>query len=207
MKKIALVLTLISILAMAPAVYAHDSRAQGGTHFKLNSQNDNDEDENEFKIMGVAESVEEDSFVVGDITILIDPSQVDEFKQKGILDEGDWVKVKGEIIGDNYYAKEIMTIGEGQGRFKLEIEAEDNEDEDENEDEPTPTPTESPSPTPTESVSPTPTETISPTPTETVSPTPTDTISGEVTVRATGPIALVTQFLQQVLSYLEGLVS
>lgn len=206
MKKIALVLTLISILAMAPVVYAHDNQARGGAHFKLNSQQSG-ENENEFRIMGVAESVEVGSFVVGGTTILIDPSQVDEFKQKGILDDGDWVKVEGEIIGEDYYAEEIMTIGEGQGRFKFEVDSENDEDEDEGE--PTVTPTETPTASPTETVSITPTVSISPTesPTETPSPTPTETSNIEVNVSAHGPIALVTQFLQQVLTYLEGLIS
>ena len=190
---------LAAMAVITPKVYAHDEEEKGNGHLRFvlgvhnqsetENEDEGSDDENEFEIRGQVDSIGTGSFIVDGQMILIDPSQVDEFKQKGILNPGDWVKVEGIIIDGGYYAEKIMTIGEGQGRFQIKI----NSNSEDGEEDISPTPT----PTPTESVSPTPTPT----------PTPTETPNIQVNVKANGPIALVTEFLQQVLAYLQGLIS
>ncbi|MFZ5932543.1 MAG: DUF5666 domain-containing protein [Patescibacteria group bacterium] len=221
MQKIALILTTLMLLTAIPVVSAHDEdkdreREREELRLEVRSHNENgDEEENEFEIKGEIESVGENSFVVNGQTILIDITQVGKFKQKGILKVGVMVKVEGVIINGNYYAAEIMTIGTGQGRFQIIIK------------ELFPhckpirrpwifrwqrcvkglfTPS-SPFPSPTPSASPTPESTPTVSPSPSVSPTPTATPIVEVKVKAVGPIELVISFLEQVLAYLQGLIS
>ncbi|OGM58084.1 hypothetical protein A3E46_00520 [Candidatus Woesebacteria bacterium RIFCSPHIGHO2_12_FULL_46_16] len=218
MKKIALALTTLMLLFSVSAVYAHDKDKDRGeerneVRFELRTENhedgeDEDED-NEFKIRGQVESIADGSFVVNGQTIYIDVTQVKKFKQKGILDVGDWVKVKGIVKDDKNYAEDINVIGEGQGQFMLKIKGLFGF---------LPTPSASPSPTPSSSASPTPEASASPTPESSASPTPSGsasptpsvspspTTTARVSVKAQGPIDLVTSFLQQVLAYLQGLL-
>ena len=206
MKKIALVLTILMLLAIVPVAYAHGKdKERGGVRFELTTENHegSDEDGNsEFKIRGRVESVSPGSFVVNGQTIYIDVTQVNKFTQKGILDVGDWVKVKGIVKDNKNYAEDINIIGEGQGRFMLKIKGLFPSLS------PSPSPTPSPSPSASPEVSPTPSPEASPSPTPSESPSPTPTSSPNVlaSVKAVGPIELVTQFLQQVLAYLQGLL-
>ena len=127
MKKIALVLITLMLFVVVPVAYAHDKdkdKERGGVHFELKTENheESDEDENnEFKISGQVESISDGSFVVSGQTIYIDFTQVGKFKQKGIIDVGDFVKVKGIVKDEKNYAEDINVIGEGQGRFMLKI--------------------------------------------------------------------------------------
>jgi len=213
MKKIALVLITLMLLSAVPVAYAHDKdkdKEKGGVRFELTTENheESDEDENsEFKIRGRVESVSDGSFVVNGQTIYIDVTQVNKFTQKGILDVGDWVKVKGIVKDNKNYAEDINVIGEGQGRFMLKIKGLFTSSS------PSPSPSASPSSSPESSPSPSPEASASPSPsgspspTASASPSPSASPLGiTVKVKAEGPIELVTAFLQQVLAYLQGLL-
>lgn len=198
MKKQSLVIASLLLLALPTIVLAHDvdknqdrDRDREELEFSLEASQgeaeEDSEDENEFEIKGIIESTAEGSFVVNGKTIYIDVTQVAEIKQKGLLEVGAKVKVEGEIKDGKYYAEEIKIIGEGQGRFKFEVEGVSI------------------------TLSPTPTQTLSgtPTPTPTGNPTPITQIDEEtrVSVKASGPISMVTSFLEQVLAYLKSLVA
>lgn len=195
------------LLLVVPIAYAHDKdkeQERDEVHFELKTENheesDEDEDENnEFKISGQIESISGSSFVVDGQTIYIDLTQVSKFKQKGTMDVGDWVKVKGIVKDEKNYAEDINVIGEGQGRFMLKIKGLFTSL--------SPSPSPSPSPSASPEVSPTPTPSGSPSPTASASPSPSASPLGiTVKVKTEGPIELVTAFLQQVLAYLQGLL-
>lgn len=142
--------------------------------------------EEEFEIRGEITSVSGNIFMVMGQTINIDPSKVNEFKQKGLIQTGKMVKVEGIIQGGAKFATEINVIGTGQGRFKFEVEGLE--------------------------LTTTPTGIITPTPTGTITPTPTGTQSAEISsnanvkVKAKGPIEDVLEFLKQITAFLQGLI-
>src|SRR3990167_6794764 len=131
MRKI-LILFFISIVFFSPAVvFAHKDKGESKSNFQVKIESEDDEDENanfelggaSFEIRGEISSISGNSFTILDQTIVVDPSQVSEFKQKGILKVGNMAKVEGKIINGTKYAKEIKVIGTGQGQFKFEIDA------------------------------------------------------------------------------------
>lgn len=79
----------------------------------------------EFRIQGQITAVSGSGtiFVVGGQTIVIDPTRVAGFKQKGIIVVGNMVKVEGITINGTMLAKDINVVGTGQGRFQLEVAA------------------------------------------------------------------------------------
>lgn len=74
----------------------------------------------DFEIMGDISAIAGNNFVVSGQTIFIDPSQVKEFEQKGILQVGERVKVEGIVKNGVKFAEDINVVGTGQGRFKFE---------------------------------------------------------------------------------------
>ncbi|MCL4353181.1 DUF5666 domain-containing protein [Patescibacteria group bacterium] len=73
-------------------------------------------------IRGTISALSGNSFVVGGkTTIVIDPSKVAEFSQKGNLAVGSRVKVSFVSQNGVNYAKEINVIGTGQGRFQIKM--------------------------------------------------------------------------------------
>ncbi|MGI5827797.1 MAG: DUF5666 domain-containing protein [Patescibacteria group bacterium] len=105
-----------------------------------------------FDIQGEIESASETSFIVGGQTIIVDPTMVAKFTQKGILEEGQRVKVRGIITEDGYLAQDINVIGTGQGRYQFKFEngvvVTPTPDENADDDTQDATPSASPSPTP-----------------------------------------------------------
>lgn len=209
MKKIALALTIVSILVAAPIAYAHDqekererdrSNARIEAHIE-NGDDDEDEEENEdhdqnkFEIKGEIASIGDNSFVVLDQTIVIDPSKVRGFEQKGILEVGKKIKVEGIIIDGTYYATEINVIGTGQGRFKIEIKGLV-----------LPSPSGSASPTPTVSPTPSGSPEATPTGSPTASPTSSPATFVNLEVKAKGTLEQVTLFFEQLLDYIKNLL-
>ena len=115
---------------------AHDKENRGGNdgnqRFELKIRNevkDEREIENEienklevngqeFEIRGEISAVSGNTFVVLGQTITVDPSKVNEFKQKGILEVGKRVKAEGVIQGGTKFAREIKVIGTGLIRRK-----------------------------------------------------------------------------------------
>lgn len=123
MKK--LILALLAILLMlivSPSAYAKDEyqglKINDHTKFELKL----DEDTQQFEISGEITAIAGNNFVVSGQTIFIDPTQVREFEQKGVLAVGKRVKVEGIIKNGVKFAQEINVIGTGQGRFKFETE-------------------------------------------------------------------------------------
>lgn len=106
MKK--LILVLLAILLMfiaAPGAYADEDQGlkiNDHTKFELKF----DQDTQQFDIRGEITAAAGNNFVVSGQTIFIDPSQIKEFEQKGIIAVG----------------KRINVIGTGAGRFKFETE-------------------------------------------------------------------------------------
>ncbi|MBI2074905.1 MAG: hypothetical protein HYT83_03670 [Candidatus Levybacteria bacterium] len=74
-----------------------------------------------FEVRGTITSISDSTIAVADQTINIDPTQVDEFKQRGLLNVGDFAKVEGIIVNGTKFAREIKVIGEGQGRVQFEL--------------------------------------------------------------------------------------
>lgn len=150
-----------------------------------------DEDDSEFEVMGEITSVGGSSFVIAGQIVNVDPSKVEKFKQKGILEVGNKAKVEGIIVGDDKFAEEIKLIGTGQGRFKFEIRGL----------------TFLVSPSPTPSGTPSASPDVSPSPNASPSPSPSPSVSSNVKVKikAIGPIDQVIAFLNQILSFLTGI--
>lgn len=150
-----------------------------------------------FEIRGIITAVVGNNFTVAGQTIFMDPTQVKEFKQKGILEIGKDVKVEGIIKNGVKLATEIKVLGDGSGRFKLEIKGS-----------PFPTALPTASPLPTSSLTMSPSPSASPTASNSASPTPQATSSADirVKVKANGTIEQVNTFLQQILNYLKSLV-
>ncbi len=196
------VILLIILTGNLNTTLAHDGEKENKARFELKLENeveDEIEAENhaeveiksgsetngqEFKIKGEITSVSGNTFVVMGETITIDPSKVNEFKQKGILAAGKKVKVEGIIEGGVKIAEEINVIGTGQGRFKIEIDGDDDV-----------------SPTPVQAI---PTGTITPTPTGTTSASV--SIPGTVKIKANGSIEDILNFLKQVFSFLSNII-
>lgn len=206
MKKFLPLFALIFLLLLPTLTFAHENKNGNGNNrsrFELKVENEQDDENHtrfeigtqEFKISGEISSISANTFVILGQTITIDPSQVSQFKQKGILKVGNVAKVEGVIVGSTKFAKEIKVIGTGQGRFKFEIEGLSLPSSN-----PSPTPSVSPQP----SASPEATSSASPPP----SPSPEATQSADVSVKikAQGPIDQVVAFLEQVLSILKNLV-
>ncbi len=206
MKKFLPLFALIFLLLLPTLTFAHENKNGNGNNrsrFELKVENEQDDENHtrfeigtqEFKISGEISSISANTFVILGQTITIDPSQISQFEQKGILKVGNVAKVEGVIVGSTKFAKEIKVIGTGQGRFKFEIEGLSLPSSN-----PSPTPSVSPQP----SASPEATSSASPPP----SPSPEATQSADVSVKikAQGPIDQVVAFLEQVLSILKNLV-
>lgn len=207
MKKF-LILFIAALFVLSPAVvFAHKDNGHGSSKFEVKIEAEDDEDDDDlnleadgasFEIKGEISAISGNSFTILDQTIVIDPSQVSEFEQKGILAVGNMAKVEGKIINGTKYAKEIKIIGTGQGRFKFEIEgitlpAGGS---------PNPSPSPSPSPSPTSDLDASP----SPLPSPSVEPSATPSANVAVKIKASGPIDQVIEFLNQILSFLENLI-
>jgi len=89
-----LILLLAALALFSPtAIFAHKDKHAGSSKFevKIESEDDGDDDANfevgqsSFEIRGEIGSILGNSFTISDQTIVVDPSQVSEFKQKGIL--------------------------------------------------------------------------------------------------------------------------
>lgn len=200
MKKMIIMLSILIMIAGASSnIWAHggNSGKKDKAKFELKIEN-KIEDENEveieagienkveingqrFEIRGEISSISGNTFVVLGQTINIDPSKVEEFEQKGILQVGKTVKVEGIIENDTKFAREIMVIGTGQGRFRLEIEGEEA------------------------SITPTPTGILSLI-TPTVTPSAALSPNTRVEIKAKGPINEVLDFLKQVMAFLQNLI-
>lgn len=76
---------------------------------------------NEFEIRGVITQISNNSFTVLGQNIVVDPSQVTEFRQRGILEVGQRVKVKGVIINNTNFAQEIRLDEEGEEEVRVEV--------------------------------------------------------------------------------------
>lgn len=72
-----------------------------------------------FTLSGKITSFNNNSIVLGSQTIMMDSSKVPSFKQKGILQIGANVIIKGIIINNTKYATDINVIGTGQGRLQF----------------------------------------------------------------------------------------
>ena len=204
MRKI-LILALTAFVLFSPAVvFAHKDKHEGSSKFEVKIESEDDEEDEfnlgiggqSFQIRGEISLISGNSFTILDQTIVVDPSAVSEFKQKGILKVGNTVKVEGKIVNGTKYAEEIMVIGTGQGRFKFEIKgftlpAQSS---------PSPSPSPNPSPSPISDIS----ESPSPSPSPSPSATPSANVS--VKIKASGPVDQVIEFISQILSFLENLI-
>ncbi len=206
MRKILILLFTAFALFSPAVVFAHKDKDQRSSKFEVKIENEDDEDDNvnfeigqsSFEIKGEIRSISGNSFTILGQTIVVDPSQVSEFKQKGILKVGNMAKVKGKIINGTKYAKEIKVIGQGQGRFKFEIKgivlpAHSS---------PSLSPSPSPSPSPTSDIS----ESPSPSPSPSPEPSATPSANVAVKIKAIGSIDQVIEFLNQILSFLGNLI-
>lgn len=116
-------MVLLAILLMfiaSPDAYAKDDNQGLKMNDRIKFELKFDGDTQRFDIQGEITAVAGNNFVVSGQTIFIDPSQVKEFEQKGILAVGRRVKVEGIIKNNIKFAQEINVIGTGQGRFKFE---------------------------------------------------------------------------------------
>lgn len=130
---------LLTILTPVGAVSARDggnNRSGGhGDENRVRVENrveNEDEEENEvenaeiagqqFEIRGEITAVSGNSFTVSGQTIMVDPSRVANFEQKGVLAVGQMVKVEGIIRGGTRFAREIKVMEPGVGQeFRVEI--------------------------------------------------------------------------------------
>lgn len=193
MKQIALLL-ILTLFLTTPAALAKEGKGgkgkSGEAKVEVKIKNEQDPlqavqkveiEENKFEIRGQISAVSGNNFVVAGQTIFIDPSQVREFEQKGIVNVGDNVKVEGVIKNGVKFAREIKVIGEGQGRFKFEIKGL-----------PSLLPTVSPS--------------VSPIGSPSATPQATTSANVKVKIKANGPVDQVVTFLQQILNFLQNLI-
>lgn len=142
MKKYLLVSMLVLSLTLPPAILAKDGDDhQGDNPAKIENENQEIETEpgenhnlstpvpgsrveihnNQFEVSGTIDSISGNSFVAAGQTIIIDPTQVSEFEQKGVLTIGNRVKVEGVIVNGADFAREITVLGTGQGELKVEV--------------------------------------------------------------------------------------
>lgn len=105
-KIIVILMAILLAVIVAPSAFAESDSAFA---------------KDEFEIMGEISAIAGNNFVVSNHTIFIDPSQVKEFEQKGILEVGKRVKVEGIVKNGVNFAEEINVIGTGQGKFKFEV--------------------------------------------------------------------------------------
>ncbi|OGD97477.1 hypothetical protein A3H87_04845 [Candidatus Curtissbacteria bacterium RIFCSPLOWO2_02_FULL_42_37] len=188
MKKATILIPALVLLLLASAVYAHGDNSGPGrgneARFELRVDDDDDQAQKfeiegqRFEIAGIVSSFSGNTIVVLGQTIMIDPSMVFEFEQKGIINVGDFVKVEGIINDGRKFAREIKVLGEGQGRFKFEVQGVNIQA--------------SPSPS------------ASPTPGVSPFPSASPTANVQVEVKANGPVDQVVAFLEQILDFLIG---
>lgn len=76
---------------------------------------------NNFEIIGTISSISGSTIVVAGQTIVINPAQVNNFEQKGVLTTGALVKVEGPIVGGTKFAREIKVFGTNGQQVKIEI--------------------------------------------------------------------------------------
>src|SRR3989344_1587447 len=105
MKKATILIPALVLLLLASAVYAHGDNSGPGrgneARFELIVDDDDDQAQKfeiegqRFEIAGIVSSFSGNTIVVLGQTIMIDPSMVFEFEQKGIINVGDFVKVEG----------------------------------------------------------------------------------------------------------------
>lgn len=206
MKKTTILLPIFALLLLTSAVYAHGDnrgRGRGGDEARVRVEFEQgfevpkfEIEGQTFEITGEVTSISGNSFVVFGQTVMIDPSRVAEFEQKGILAVGNIVKVEGIIEGGTKFAREIKVLGMGAGRFKFEVRGVNTQA--------SPQPSASPSPSASPNSSPSPS--ASPTPSGSPSPSASPASDVQVEVRARGPIDQVVAFLEQVLDFLRDLV-
>lgn len=119
---------IILALIVSPSAFAGDEdRFPKDNHhprfeFRFGEDEHFNQGGQEFEIDGIISSISGNSFVLSGQTILIDPSQVREFEQKGVLAVGQRVKVEGIVKNGMNFAQEINVIGTGQGRFQFKVE-------------------------------------------------------------------------------------
>lgn len=74
-----------------------------------------------FEITGKITSISDNSFTVMDQTVMIDPTQVKEFRQKGLLTVGTTVMAKGVIIDNQKFAEEIKVFDSSKGEVSIKV--------------------------------------------------------------------------------------
>lgn len=112
-----------------------DDRVRIEIRREVEDENEDEDDEervevkgNEFEIRGKITSVSENSFTVLDNTVFVDPALVSDFKQRGILNVGEDVRVKGVIVDNKKFAREIRVLGEDEEvRVEIKQTAQDEE--------------------------------------------------------------------------------
>lgn len=77
--------------------------------------------DNEFEVRGEITQISNNNFTVLGQTIVVDPSQVMEFRQKGILQVGQRVKVEGVIVNNTKFATEIRIDNEEEEGVRVEV--------------------------------------------------------------------------------------
>ncbi len=130
-KKI-IVISAATLLALVvgPSAFAKDKDVDTGAtvHSKVELKFKGDDEsgaddhfnqDQKFELDGEITSIIGNNFVVSGQAIFIDTSEVDDFRQKGILSLGQRVKVKGIIKNGVKFAQNINVIGTGQGRFQF----------------------------------------------------------------------------------------
>lgn len=78
--------------------------------------------ENEFEITGTITSITGNRIMVAEEEIVIDPDEVLEFEQKGVLAQGNTVKVEGIIKDNTKFATEITVFGTDLGNIRVKVE-------------------------------------------------------------------------------------
>jgi len=120
-----LILALLAILLMfivSPGAYAKDEDQGLKNNDRTKLELEFDKNTQKFEIRGEITVIAGNNFMVSGQTIFIDPNQVKEFEQKGILQVGKRVRVEGIVKNGINFAKEIVVLGTGAGRFKFETE-------------------------------------------------------------------------------------
>lgn len=121
MRKVLVPVLLSTFLLFTPSTFGQQVNVQGGVNLKEKIQVENNVNisSQTITIWGKITSIKENTFVIADETITIDPSKVSKFTQKGIITVGAKAKVKAIVINGTAYATDINIIGTGQGRFQI----------------------------------------------------------------------------------------
>ena len=165
------------------------------TSSNLNTNNSVKIENDKFEIRGTVDSVSTNSFTVNSQSISIDPSLVKSYRQKGILEAGQDVKVKGTIQNSVLYAQDVKVMEGALGNFKIDINNDIRADR----------PVYPRNSSPTENQ---PTATPNPLVSPSLTPAGNATVSAnaKIKIKARGPVDQVIAFLAQVLSLLQNLL-